>query len=79
MRSPSIYAAALMILTTAAMALSGCGQSVRGELPDVATQTGSVLTAEEVKAAAEALVRAKEERQAADIAQIERPGSAPLD
>jgi hypothetical protein len=72
MQFRGINALASIALIAAAIGMAGCGQSVRGELPDVASQTGSVLTADAAKAAAEALVRANEERQSADIARIER-------
>ncbi len=52
--------------------LPGCGQTIRGELPDPAAPISSVLTPEQANAAAEALVRANEERQIADAAESPR-------
>lgn len=58
--------------------LAGCGQTIRGELPDPAAPISSVLTPEQAKAAAEALVRANEERQIADaVVATRRTGTTP--
>jgi hypothetical protein len=53
---------------------AGCGQTVQGTLPDLprnAAPASTVLTPEEAKTAADALIRARDERHARDLAALE--------
>ncbi|MGQ0672785.1 MAG: hypothetical protein ACT4N2_07905 [Hyphomicrobium sp.] len=51
--------------------MAGCGQTTAGGLLPEARPADRLLSAEEARAAAEALVRAKDERHASDMAAIE--------